>query len=100
MRLKKNKTDNAERVRARKTDKRGTQSNTREKMWEIWKSSGTSQHLDRQLSAVEKAQDKVFVTRKMVRRLVFGEGICPCLCSCVLQNFIEDWDNVMQTVCA
>ncbi len=67
-------TDNAERVRGRKADKRERQSNTREKMWEIWKSSGASQHLDRQLSAVEKAQDKVFITRKMVRTLVFGEG--------------------------
>ena len=29
-------------------------------MWELWKTpSGISQHFDRQLSAVEKAQDKV-----------------------------------------
>lgn len=37
-------------------------------MWEIWKAtSGASQYVDRQLSAVEKAKDNVFITRKMVR---------------------------------
>lgn len=39
-------------------------------MWDIWKStSGTSRRLDRQLSAVEEAQGKVLVTRKMVHTL-------------------------------
>lgn len=41
-------------------------------MWEILKStSDTSQYSDRQLSAEEKAQDKVFVTQKTVRTLGF-----------------------------
>lgn len=44
-------------------------------MWEILKStSGTSQYTDRQLSAEEKAQDKVFVTQKMVCTLGFWGG--------------------------
>lgn len=47
---------------------REQKSNIRKKMWEIWKAtSGTSQYVDRQLSAVEKAADKVFITQKMVR---------------------------------
>lgn len=73
---KKNLTDYAERVRRRKADKRESESNTREKMWEIWRStSGTSHYLDRPLSAMEKAQDGLFVTRKKVRTLNgFGEA--------------------------
>lgn len=55
-------------------------------MWEIWKStSGTSQHLGRQLSTVENAQDKVFVTRKMVGTLwVWGREVIEVdMCVCV-----------------
>lgn len=50
-------------------------------MWDIWRStSGTSEHLGRQLGAVEKAQGKVFVSRKMVCNL-FGEGSSLGICT-------------------
>lgn len=67
-------------------------------MWEIWKpTSGSSHPFDRQLSAVEIAQDKVFVTRKMVCTL-FGEerSRSKCVRVCVMHtvNIIEDRHNV------
>eukprot|EP00064_Thunnus_orientalis_P002458 superscaffoldBa00000181_g2465 len=56
-------------------------SNIRGKMWEMWKAtSGTSQYVDRQLSAVEKAPDKVFMTRKMVNQMGTFIGVyLPCM---------------------
>ncbi|XP_030259786.1 solute carrier family 12 member 7-like isoform X6 [Sparus aurata] len=50
-------------------------------MWELWKSpSGISQHFDRQLSAVEKAQNKVSVTPKLVPQMGTFIGVyLPCM---------------------
>lgn len=75
-------------------------------MWEIWKStSGASQHLRRQLSAVETAQDKVFVTRKMVCTLwILGREVkeeCMCVCLCSVMHtviIVEDSYNTNETV--
>lgn len=57
----------------KETKGRKRQSESKEKMWDIWKStSRTSQHVDKHLRALEGVQGKVFVTRKMVRTLGWG----------------------------
>lgn len=56
-------------------------------MWEVWKSTaGTLQHFDKQLSAMEKAQDKMFACRKMVRTLwcLWRRACAVCMCLAIV----------------